>query len=111
MRKYISLMMTALLLMMTFMTHPVTHAQNKGSYKSKDEVVYGKLSSDGSVQNMYVVNSFNIEKHGTLIDYGNYEDLRNLTNLEPIEDRKSTRLNSSHVAISYAVFCLKKKRP
>ena len=24
-------------------------------------------------------------------------------------DRKSTRLNSSHVAISYAVFCLKKK--
>src|SRR5436309_9285773 len=26
-------------------------------------------------------------------------------------DRKSTRLNSSHVKISYAVFCLKKKRP
>src|SRR5690625_7110497 len=25
-------------------------------------------------------------------------------------DRKSTRLNSSHVAISYAVFCLKKKK-
>src|SRR5690625_5711029 len=27
----------------------------------------------------------------------------------PGTDRKSTRLNSSHVAISYAVFCLKKK--
>src|SRR5690625_5755151 len=27
-----------------------------------------------------------------------------------LRDRKSTRLNSSHVAISYAVFCLKKKR-
>src|SRR5690625_6348831 len=27
-----------------------------------------------------------------------------------LADRKSTRLNSSHVAISYAVFCLKKKR-
>src|SRR5207249_10169272 len=26
------------------------------------------------------------------------------------EDRKSTRLNSSHVSISYAVFCLKKKK-
>src|SRR5690625_6970109 len=26
-------------------------------------------------------------------------------------DRKSTRLNSSHVAISYAVFCLKKNKP
>src|SRR5699024_12756022 len=27
----------------------------------------------------------------------------------PFQDRKSTRLNSSHVSISYAVFCLKKK--
>src|SRR5690625_6301013 len=29
--------------------------------------------------------------------------------LTALRDRKSTRLNSSHVAISYAVFCLKKK--
>src|SRR5690349_23578662 len=28
----------------------------------------------------------------------------------PSQDRKSTRLNSSHVEISYAVFCLKKKK-
>src|SRR5438105_9095257 len=28
----------------------------------------------------------------------------------PLEDRKSTRLNSSHEWISYAVFCLKKKK-
>src|SRR2546430_9758785 len=28
---------------------------------------------------------------------------------EPVQDRKSTRLNSSHSQISYAVFCLKKK--
>src|SRR5258705_2580886 len=28
---------------------------------------------------------------------------------EPCRDRKSTRLNSSHLGISYAVFCLKKK--
>src|SRR5690349_23165126 len=28
----------------------------------------------------------------------------------PTVDRKSTRLNSSHVEISYAVFCLKKKK-
>src|SRR3712207_8334501 len=31
-------------------------------------------------------------------------------NDEPAEDRKSTRLNSSHANISYAVFCLKKKK-
>src|SRR3989454_5700003 len=28
----------------------------------------------------------------------------------PTQDRKSTRLNSSHLVISYAVFCLKKKK-
>src|SRR5947199_5787924 len=30
--------------------------------------------------------------------------------LEVTQDRKSTRLNSSHLGISYAVFCLKKKK-
>src|SRR5438034_11845884 len=33
----------------------------------------------------------------------------NLENIGHKEDRKSTRLNSSHTVISYAVFCLKKK--
>src|SRR5256885_11013543 len=32
------------------------------------------------------------------------------TTTEPRSDRKSTRLNSSHLVISYAVFCLKKKK-
>src|SRR5207253_8143096 len=36
-------------------------------------------------------------------------DDRNRAHGEREGDRKSTRLNSSHVAISYAVFCLKKK--
>src|SRR5690554_7071543 len=39
-----------------------------------------------------------------LIDQQTDEDL------VPVQDRKSTRLNSSHVRISYAVFCLKKKK-
>src|SRR6266540_5795571 len=30
--------------------------------------------------------------------------------VRPRRDRKSTRLNSSHITISYAVFCLKKKK-
>src|SRR5260221_11462213 len=30
--------------------------------------------------------------------------------IERLRDRKSTRLNSSHTVISYAVFCLKKKK-
>src|SRR5256885_12628819 len=39
------------------------------------------------------------------------EALLKLSDLEPrAQDRKSTRLNSSHLVISYAVFCLKKKK-
>src|SRR3712207_7580896 len=38
---------------------------------------------------------------------GEYADTH--TQPVPEEDRKSTRLNSSHANISYAVFCLKKK--
>src|SRR5207253_5310740 len=38
---------------------------------------------------------------------GSLDDLRVARAAAPL-DRKSTRLNSSHVAISYAVFCLKK---
>src|SRR5438045_6131726 len=37
------------------------------------------------------------------------EVINEITSIEII-DRKSTRLNSSHLGISYAVFCLKKKR-
>src|SRR5262245_66275008 len=35
---------------------------------------------------------------------------RRLSMITPLADRKSTRLNSSHLGISYAVFCLKKKK-
>src|SRR5207253_6232415 len=41
-----------------------------------------------------------------LPELGHFESAR----ARPCPDRKSTRLNSSHVAISYAVFCLKKKK-
>jgi len=36
--------------------------------------------------------------------------IANLADRDGVTDRKSTRLNSSHITISYAVFCLKKKK-
>src|SRR5256885_8805703 len=44
--------------------------------------------------------------------YFNLRPVRPATNFgrKQIGDRKSTRLNSSHLVISYAVFCLKKKK-
>src|SRR5947199_3618123 len=41
-------------------------------------------------------------------DLDPFDGLVRVERLDP--DRKSTRLNSSHLGISYAVFCLKKKR-
>src|SRR2546430_11727383 len=41
---------------------------------------------------------------GAAVDYARAQQLRTA-----MQDRKSTRLNSSHSQISYAVFCLKKK--
>src|SRR2546426_4127443 len=38
------------------------------------------------------------------------DDAGGLVRVEDDGDRKSTRLNSSHLVISYAVFCLKKKK-
>ena len=48
--------------------------------------------------------------HNADFDLGFLNAEREKTGQEPL-DRKSTRLNSSHVVISYAVFCLKKKTP
>src|SRR5258705_4913395 len=45
---------------------------------------------------------------GTAGEWFGADDARDLPALRV--DRKSTRLNSSHLGISYAVFCLKKKR-
>src|SRR5699024_11605474 len=60
------------------------------------------------------------QQHGPLLDQLIGNDVAQLSELLVLEncrglragfdrDRKSTRLNSSHVSISYAVFCLKKK--
>src|SRR3712207_7465640 len=49
-----------------------------------------------------------IEKYKNKIDW---EQISAKQELSEELDRKSTRLNSSHANISYAVFCLKKKNP
>src|SRR5690606_41587002 len=69
--------------------------------------VGGDLTLDGTIN----VNT----SVGGIMDVGVYRVINyagSLTNngLSLGTDRKSTRLNSSHVKISYAVFCLKKKR-
>src|SRR5690349_23773975 len=67
------------------------------------------LSEPGRVRALGTRHSFTDlpDTSGTLIDVTGFEPE---FSLDEAADRKSTRLNSSHVEISYAVFCLKKKK-
>jgi len=57
----------------------------KGKYETKDEAIYSNLTANGSLKNMYVVNTFHVKKTGEIVDHGDYTDVRNLTNLTDIE--------------------------
>lgn len=71
---------------------PVFAAASKEESTEKDEVVYVNLSGNGSVDEIYVVNSFNLNEDGKIVDYGEYCSLRNMTTNDDIEysDNKVT---------------------
>lgn len=58
----------------------------------KDENIYAVLKPDGQVNNIYVVNSFELGSEAMITDYGDYESLRNLSNTKDliIQDKKIT---------------------
>src|SRR5690349_25031986 len=51
-----------------------------------------------------------VERRSTFTTHGRFRREKGGSSDHRQQDRKSTRLNSSHVEISYAVFCLKKKK-
>jgi len=55
------------------------------SVSAKEEVVYAKLTNDGDVNGVYVVNCFDIEDAGTVSDLGEYISVVNLTDSGEIE--------------------------
>src|SRR5690625_7278138 len=65
-----------------------------------------QLATQGLTITRHGIGTF-VSPYGNAIETG-LQELRSMTAIQL--DRKSTRLNSSHVAISYAVFCLKKKK-
>ncbi len=60
-------------------------SSEKGEFASKDEVVYATLQSNGKLDKVYVVNMLDVTKPGTIIDYGKYSSLKNLTDLMEME--------------------------
>src|SRR3712207_7974540 len=76
-----------------------------------DDAIF--LTQDGHVSEASAANIFLLRKGGLVTPPVTADILEGITRdavMELVEkDRKSTRLNSSHANISYAVFCLKKK--
>ena len=50
----------------------------------KSETAYVDLHSDGSVKTVYIVNAFEIEGGGSIVDYGEYVEIKNLTDSSAI---------------------------
>src|SRR5438309_6442883 len=86
--------------------HPINHATFVMAWKNKtiyvDPVGGGKRFDGLPKPDLILVTDI----HGDHLDAGTLEAV---VGGAIIVDRKSTRLNSSHSSISYAVFCLKKK--
>src|SRR3989454_5413317 len=68
-------------------------------YGAPSATIFGDANGDGLLDDEAALLGLNVQKYGrtTKLTHGQI-------------DRKSTRLNSSHLVISYAVFCLKKKK-
>src|SRR5690625_6022697 len=82
----------------------------------KDKGKEGKVVATEPKKDRVVVEGVNtIKKHQKPTQFNpeggilETEAAIHVSNVQLLEDRKSTRLNSSHVASSYAVFCLKKR--
>jgi putative membrane protein len=57
----------------------------EGKFTSKDEVVYATLNAHGALNDMYVVNTLDVAMAGTIIDYGKYTSVKNLTDLKELQ--------------------------
>src|SRR5699024_12003963 len=88
----------ALPILLSLMPNMKTEGVNIGEVASKlDNIQILSCEKPDIIAKLKKETAFISPKNG-------YEELMRIN-----EDRKSTRLNSSHVSISYAVFCLKKK--
>lgn len=79
--KFLSLLLVFSLILM-FSVPAFAATANTDS--AKQEVVYINLNSDGSVSEICVVNIFELDEDGQIVDYGDYTALRNMTSNDKI---------------------------
>lgn len=88
MKKSIKKLTSAALAMgISFVLGVTAYAASDAAY-TKNENVYVRLEQDGDISGVYVVNTFRVTKKGEITDYGDYDKIQNLTNLDIIESDK-----------------------
>ncbi|MGN0438550.1 MAG: hypothetical protein ACI4F4_08520 [Lachnospiraceae bacterium] len=85
-KKVTAVFLAGLLVITALPTSVFAASENTG----KEEVVYTNLNSDGSVKEINVVNIFDLKEKGTIIDYGKYVSLRNMTTTDTIDYKDHT---------------------
>lgn len=85
-KQIIAAFLAAILVITLF---PVTAfaAQNN---TPKEEIIYINLNADGSVNEINAVNTFDLDESGKIVDYGEYENLRNMTTTDTIDYSNNT---------------------
>lgn len=79
--RFLSMVTAMALLFSTWMPVSASAAEPN---TPKEEVVYINLNTDGTVREINVVNIFDLDENGTIIDYGKYQSLRNMTTTDTI---------------------------
>lgn len=65
---------------MTFLSQAQTDAEIQG----KNEILYGNLQADGSINSIYAINQFTVKEGGNIVDFGDYSLITNLTTTNTI---------------------------
>ena len=83
--KWKKMIATVMAVSLAISVTPVSQAAASTENTPKEEVVYVNLGGDGSVEKINVVNIFELEQDGTIVDYGEYESLRNMNTTDEIQ--------------------------
>ena len=83
-RPVVKLQAAVLALTMMLSLMPISVLAADEANTPKEEVVYINLTADGAVEEINVVNIFELKEDGRIVDYGKYESLRNMTGTETI---------------------------
>ncbi len=94
-KRITAVFIVCLLVMPTTLVSAATNESSAdGTYSEKSEVVYATLNANGDQKEMYVVNSFTVDKPGKMVDFGPYTGIENLTNLTDM------KLNDNQVSFT-----------